>query len=62
MEDLTAAVTNATKITKNPFAIPEITDLVKADLRPKYGEWNGFDAWMQLNVLRIITEQRMGWN
>lgn len=62
LQDLTAAVTGATKITKNPFALPEITELVKKELRPKYGKWGGFEPWMQLNVLRIITEQRLGWN
>jgi glyoxylase-like metal-dependent hydrolase (beta-lactamase superfamily II) len=62
MQDLTAAVTNAVKITKNPFALPKITELVKNKLRPKYGNWGQFDAWMEMNVLRIILEQRMGWN
>lgn len=61
VEDLSAAVLNAVKITKNPFALPKITELVKAELRPKYGKWNMFDNWMGMNVLRITLEQRIGW-
>ena len=57
-----AAVTNATKVAKNPFALPQIAELVKDELRPKYGDWGRFDDWMQMNVLRIILEGRMGWN
>ncbi len=62
LQDLSAAVAKAAKVTKNPFALPEITELVKNELRPKYGEWGQFDAWMGMNVLRITLEQRMGWN
>ena len=62
MQDLGAAVANAAKVTKNPYALPEMTELVKNELRPKYGKWGQFDAWMEMNVLRIILEQRMGWN
>ena len=62
LEDLTAAITAAVKITKNPFAFPKITELVKEELRPKYGDWGGFEDWMQLNIVRITQEQRLGWN
>jgi glyoxylase-like metal-dependent hydrolase (beta-lactamase superfamily II) len=61
VQDLSAAVLNAVKITKNPFALPKITELVKKELRPKYGKWNMFDQWMGMNVLRITLEQRIGW-
>lgn len=62
MQDLSAAVTKSAKIIKNPYAIPKITEFVKSELRPKYGKWGQFDAWMGMNVLRIVLEQRMGWN
>ena len=62
MQDLNNAVSNAIKITKNPFAFPELTKLVKQELRPKYGQWSQFDAWMTMNIMRIVQEQRMGWN
>ncbi len=61
MRDLSAAVTNAAKVTKNPFALTKITDLVKKELKPKYGKWGQFDAWMGMNVMRITMEQRIGW-
>lgn len=61
VEDLTAAVSKATATVGNPFAFEKITELVKDDLRPKYGKWNEFDNWMILNVDRIILEQRIGW-
>jgi hypothetical protein len=35
--------------------------LVKADLRPKYGQWGEFDNWMMMNVDRILLEQRLGY-
>jgi hypothetical protein len=38
-----------------------ITELVKADLRPKYGQWGEFDNWMMMNVDRILLEQRLGY-
>jgi glyoxylase-like metal-dependent hydrolase (beta-lactamase superfamily II) len=61
LEDLTNAVSTAVKTVGNPFAFDKITDLVKADLRPKYGQWGEFDNWMILNVDRITLEQRIGW-
>lgn len=61
LEDLGVAVANATKTVGNPFAFDRITDLVKQDLREKYGKWNQFDDWMGLNVDRVILEQRIGW-
>jgi glyoxylase-like metal-dependent hydrolase (beta-lactamase superfamily II) len=61
LEDLTKAVTDATAKTGNPYAIDKITELVKADLRPRYGHWGEFDNWMVLNVDRIILEQRLGF-
>jgi glyoxylase-like metal-dependent hydrolase (beta-lactamase superfamily II) len=61
LEDLTKAVTEATQKAGNPYAIDKITELVKVDLRPKYGQWGEFDAWMMLNVDRIILEQRLGF-
>jgi glyoxylase-like metal-dependent hydrolase (beta-lactamase superfamily II) len=61
LEDLTKAVTNATQKIGNPYAVDQITELVKVDLRPKYGHWGEFDAWMMLNVDRIILEQRLGF-
>lgn len=61
IEDLSQAILNAVKVTKNPFALKKITELVKAELRPKYGKWNMFDQWMGMNVLRVTLEQRIGW-
>lgn len=61
LDDLTAAVAAAAKTVGNPFAFEKITELVKADLRPKYGKWAQFEAWMGLNVDRIVLEQRIGW-
>jgi glyoxylase-like metal-dependent hydrolase (beta-lactamase superfamily II) len=61
LEDLTKAVANATQKIGNPYAVDKITDLVKVDLRPKYGHWGEFDNWMFLNVDRIILEQRLGY-
>lgn len=61
LEDLTNAVAEATKKTGSPFAFDKITELVKGDLRPKYGQWGEFDNWMHLNVDRILLEQRIGW-
>lgn len=58
---LTAAVKKAVGITKNPFAIPKITEIVKKELRPKYGKWAQFDEWMMMNVDRILLEMRIGW-
>lgn len=62
LQDLSAAVASAAKITKNPYALSEITELVKKELRPKYGNWGQFDAWIGMNVLRITMEQQIGWN
>src|SRR5215475_2672101 len=39
LEDLTTAVANATQKAGSPFAFEKITELVKAELRPKYGQW-----------------------
>lgn len=61
LEDLSSAITEAAGVVGNPFAFDKITELVKADLRPKYGDWEQFDAWMSQNVMRITFEQRMGW-
>lgn len=61
IEDLGKAVANAVKTTGNPFAFDKITELVKEDLRPKYGKWAQFDDWMGMNVERITFEQRIGW-
>ncbi len=61
VEDLTAAVAKAVKTTGNPFAFEKITELVKQDLRGKYGQWDQFEAWMGMNVERITLEQRIGW-
>lgn len=58
--DLTAAVRKAVGITKNPFAIDKIHELVKPDLQ-KYAKWAQFDAWLKLNIDRILLEQRIGW-
>jgi glyoxylase-like metal-dependent hydrolase (beta-lactamase superfamily II) len=60
LEDLTKAVGVATQKIGSPYAVDRITELVKADLRPKYGHWGEFDNWMILNVDRIIMEQRLG--
>jgi glyoxylase-like metal-dependent hydrolase (beta-lactamase superfamily II) len=61
LQDLTKAVTEATQKTGNPYAIDKITELVKTDLRPKYGQWGEFEEWMSLNVDRIALEQRLGF-
>jgi glyoxylase-like metal-dependent hydrolase (beta-lactamase superfamily II) len=61
IEDLTAAVAKATKTAGSPFAFDKITELVKEDLRPKYGKWGEFDNWMILNIDRVLLEQRIGW-
>jgi glyoxylase-like metal-dependent hydrolase (beta-lactamase superfamily II) len=61
LEDLTKAVGVATQKIGSPYAVDRITELVKADLRPKYGHWGEFDNWMILNVDRIIMEQRLGY-
>jgi glyoxylase-like metal-dependent hydrolase (beta-lactamase superfamily II) len=61
LEDLTRAVSAAKEKTGNPFAFDQITELVKADLRPKYGQWGEFDNWMMMNVDRILLEQRLGY-
>jgi RecA-family ATPase len=61
LEDLTRAVSAATEKTGNQFAFDQITELVKADLRPKYGQWGEFDNWMMMNVDRILLEQRLGY-
>ena len=61
LEDLTRAVVDATQKLGNPYAVDKITDLVKDELRPKYGTWGEFDNWMVLNVDRIIMEQRLGF-
>ncbi|MBI4275307.1 MAG: MBL fold metallo-hydrolase [Rhizobiales bacterium] len=61
LEDLTKAVSTAVKTVGNPFAFDKITEVVKTDLRPKYGQWGEFDNWMILNVDRITLEQRIGW-
>jgi glyoxylase-like metal-dependent hydrolase (beta-lactamase superfamily II) len=61
LEDLTQAVTDATQKIGNPYAVDEITDVVKGQLRPAYGTWGEFDSWMMLNVDRIILEQRLGF-
>jgi glyoxylase-like metal-dependent hydrolase (beta-lactamase superfamily II) len=61
LEDLTKAVTEATQKAGSPVAYDQITELVKADLRPKYGQWGEFDNWMMMNVDRIILEQRLGF-
>jgi hypothetical protein len=58
LEDPTRAVSAATEKTGNQFAFDQITELVKADLRPKYGQWGEFDNWMMMNVDRILLEQR----
>ena len=59
LEDLTTAVANATQKAGSPFAFEKITELVKADLRPKYGQWGEFE--MMLNVDRVLLEQRLGY-
>lgn len=61
IEDLSQAVADATAETGNPFDFETMTELVKEDLRPKYGEWEQFDEWMELNVERIVYEQNIGW-
>ena len=61
LEDLTRAVSAAKEKTGNQFAVDQITELVKADLRPKYGQWAEFDNWMMMNVDRILLEQRLGY-
>jgi glyoxylase-like metal-dependent hydrolase (beta-lactamase superfamily II) len=61
VEDLSHAVANAVKTTGDPLAFDRITELVKSDLRPKYGAWAEFDDWMGMNVERITFEQRLGW-
>lgn len=61
VEALTAAVAKAAKTVGNPFAFERITELVKDDLRPKYGKWSQFEEWMGLNVGRVTLEHRIGW-
>jgi len=61
LEDLSRAVSAAKEKTGNQFAFDQITELVKADLRPKYGQWGEFDNWMMMNVDRILLEQRLGY-
>jgi glyoxylase-like metal-dependent hydrolase (beta-lactamase superfamily II) len=61
IEHLTAAVSAATKVVGNPYALAKITELVKEDLRPRYGKLSEFDNWMEFNVERIGLELRMGW-
>ncbi len=61
LEDLTKAVSAATQKIGSPYAVDKITEIVKVDLRPKYGHWGEFDNWMILNVDRIIMEQRLGY-
>ncbi len=61
LEDLSAAVATATRKAGSVYALDKITDLVKEELRPKYGKWNQFDDWMLLNVERVGLEQRLGW-
>src|SRR5215471_3720992 len=61
LEDLTRAVSAAKEKVGNPLALDQITELVKADLRPKYGQWGEFDTWMMMNVDRILLEQRLGY-
>ena len=61
LEDLTRAVSAAKEKAGSPLALDQITELVKADLRPKYGQWGEFDNWMMINVDRILLEQRLGY-
>jgi glyoxylase-like metal-dependent hydrolase (beta-lactamase superfamily II) len=61
LEDLTRAVSAAKEKAGSPVALDQITELVKADLRPKYGQWGEFDNWMMMNVDRILLEQRLGY-
>ena len=61
LEDLTRAVSAAKEKVGNPLALEQITELVKVDLRPKYGQWGEFDNWMMMNVDRILLEQRLGY-
>lgn len=61
LESLGKAVADASKKAGNPFAFDKITELVKEDLRPKYGKWESFDDWMGMNVERLMFEQRIGW-
>ena len=61
LEDLTRAVSAAKEKAGSPLALDQITELVKADLRPKYGQWGEFDNWMMMNVDRILLEQRLGY-
>jgi len=61
LEDLTRAVSAAKEKAGSPLALDQITELVKADLRPKYGQWGEFDNWMTMNVDRILLEQRLGY-
>ena len=61
LEDLTRAVSAAKEKAGSPLALDQITDLVKADLRSKYGQWGEFDNWMMMNVDRILLEQRLGY-
>ena len=61
LEDLTRAVSAAKEKAGSPLALDQITELVKADLRPKYGHWGEFDNWMIMNVDRILLEQRLGY-
>jgi glyoxylase-like metal-dependent hydrolase (beta-lactamase superfamily II) len=61
LEDLTRAVSAAKEKAGSPLALDQITELVKADLRPKYGQWGEFDNWMMMNVDRILLEERLGY-
>jgi glyoxylase-like metal-dependent hydrolase (beta-lactamase superfamily II) len=61
LEDLTRAVSAAKEKAGSPLALDQITELVKVDLRPKYGQWGEFDNWMMMNVDRILLEQRLGY-
>jgi len=64
LESLDKAVADATKKAGNPWnpsAFDKITEFVKEDLRPKYGTLGQFDAWMLMNVERVIYEQQIGW-
>ncbi|MGH7253134.1 MAG: MBL fold metallo-hydrolase [Nitrospiraceae bacterium] len=61
LEDLSASAREAVNRIGNPYALDKITELVKDDLRPKYGKWSEFDNWMSLNVDRVLLEQRLGW-
>jgi len=61
LESLSKAVADGAKRTGNPWAFDKITEYVKEELQPKYGQWAQFDDYLAMNVERVILEKNMGW-